>query len=166
MAVVSQDDIVRIAGDIWRSVLDADLRVLDAGTADLRGPTLAGVVQITGAWVGAVAVELPAPLAARLATTMFRLAGRAATEEEEADALGEIANMVGGGVKGMLDGCCHLSLPAVVAGHGFRVRVPGGRAIQETWFECRTERFVVRLLAVPDSQPQPEIALPGASISG
>ncbi|MGC4082688.1 MAG: chemotaxis protein CheX [Vicinamibacterales bacterium] len=148
MTPVAQEDIVLVTEDVWLSILNMAPHVTPRRAAAGNGPTLAGIVQITGAWKGAVTVQVPAPLAERLAATMFmRRTGRP-TAEEQIDALGEITNMIGGSVKGLIEGRCHLSLPAVIAGSGYEVRIPGGRTVNEVAFTCDGHGFVVSVVSV------------------
>lgn len=150
MVTISQDDVVLATEDVWLSVLNmAPHRSADAGPEPEL--SLVGVVQITGWWTGAVTIQVPSGLAGRLAGAMFRLTDREPGLDEQVDALGEITNMIGGQLKGLLDGPCQLSLPAVVAGGGYRIRMPGGRTMHEVPFDCEQHRFVVSVVSMtPD----------------
>ena len=65
-------------------------------------------------------------------------------ESEVVDALGEIANMVGGNVKSMLPGPSTLSLPSVVQG---QLSVPGTRMVREVQLSWRAQPLFVSLVA-------------------
>ena len=71
-------------------------------------------------------------------------------DEEVLDALGEVANMVGGNVKGMIDADCKLSLPTVAEGSNFRVAVPGSGVQTVLVFDCAGRPFQVKLLVRQD----------------
>jgi chemotaxis protein CheX len=76
-----------------------------------------GWVAIEGTWEGTVSVRMAPPLAEVLAAAMFGVRPDELTRCEIEDAVGEVANMTGGGVKALLRGPCELSLPAVRTGH-------------------------------------------------
>lgn len=68
------------------------------------------------------------------------------------DSMGEMANIIGGGVKGLFDGECRLSLPTVADGTVYTLRVRGSKVVSEVGFECEGYPFKVSLLErdVPD----------------
>ncbi|HZP30771.1 MAG TPA: hypothetical protein VFC99_17620, partial [Acidimicrobiia bacterium] len=60
------------------------------------------------------------------------------------------ANMVGGNVKGMIEGECKLSLPTVAEGADFRIAVPGSGVHTVLVFDCEGKPFRVKLLVRQD----------------
>jgi len=68
------------------------------------------------------------------------------TPEEVTDALGELANMIGGNVKALLPEPCRISLPAVADGMDYRLSVPGARPVTAVTWSCESEPLMVRLL--------------------
>jgi chemotaxis protein CheX len=70
----------------------------------------------SGAWEGIVTVSVSENLARRVAGSIFESPGENVTIDKLHDALGEIANRTGGGVKGLLPGPSLRSLPSVVSG--------------------------------------------------
>jgi CheY-specific phosphatase CheX len=111
-----------------------------------KEPALAGCVQITGAWEGAVALHGSATLARQAASIMFGMNPEEATSEEVQDALAELTNITGGNVKTLLPEPCLLSLPAVVEGNDYTFRVPGSVPASCLAFECEGQPFLVTLL--------------------
>ena len=117
IAAVTVDDLATITADIWSAFLLAE------GAAPLA-PTAAGLpgdedlvhatVAISGAWTGQVALALTEAAAARAARRLL-----AVPEDEEVDgpdvddAVGELANMVGGNVKGLVPAPSTLGLPEI-----------------------------------------------------
>ena len=111
---VSSEDLLRIATDVWRDVLNQEI-----GPAESAEPgELTGCIQITGAYRGAVVLIVPRGVARSAAAAMFALEESAVGPDEERDAIGELTNMVGGHVKSMVAGPSQLALPAVVPGRG------------------------------------------------
>jgi chemotaxis protein CheX len=144
---LATEDITRLTEDIWLSTLGLAVRPADQTVPGRPGGrTLDGIVNITGDYHGAVVVQCQLGLAARLARVMFDLGPVRPTLADMQDALGEITNMTGGNVKALLPGTCHLSLPAVVEGEDYTIRIPGARTTHRTVFLCGDESFVVSLV--------------------
>jgi CheY-specific phosphatase CheX len=142
------EDITRLTEDIWLSTVGLAVRPSEETVPGrLSGRTLDGIVNITGDYHGAVVVQCPLGLAARLARAMFDLGSGRPTLADMQDALGEITNMTGGNVKALLPGTCHLSLPAVVEGEDYTIRVPGTRTTHRAVFACGSESFVVSIVS-------------------
>lgn len=113
-------DLLAVAETVWRGILSLPIR---PGTARIaRGEqTVSASIQISGVWEGAIAVHCPVRLARRIAATMF---GGEIEDDLVQDALGEVANIIAGNVKRLLPGPCGLSLPTVVEGRDYVVRIP------------------------------------------
>ncbi|MFO0569037.1 MAG: chemotaxis protein CheX [Polyangiaceae bacterium] len=106
-------EVVEVTQMVWTSVLGEEV-ALDPVTDDFfDAPLFTGCVTVSGAWEGAVTVGCSAELAKQVTAAMFELAPDAASIAEVADAMGEIANMIGGNIKALLPGPSLLSLPAV-----------------------------------------------------
>ena len=106
-----------------------------------------GTVHITGSWSGSVVVECPEGLSRIVAATMFESEHDAMAEDELVDVIGELANMLGGNVKALLEGESLLSLPTVVRGSDFRVIVPGTHLARSLAYVCQGHVFELRVLA-------------------
>jgi chemotaxis protein CheX len=106
-----------------------------------------GTVHITGSWSGSVVVECPEAFGRIVAATMFESEPDAVAEDELVDVVGELANMLGGNVKALLEGESMLSLPTVVRGSDFRVMVPGTHLARSLGYECQGHVFELRVLA-------------------
>ena len=76
-------EIATLSENIWLSVLGLPLHASDTdGQALPSGPTVDGIVTISGDWQGAVIVQVPQPLAQRVATIMFQLGTNEPTLED------------------------------------------------------------------------------------
>jgi chemotaxis protein CheX len=145
-------EITTLSETIWLSVLGLSLHPSGSDTKTLPGgPTLDGIVTISGDWQGAVILQVPQPLAQRVAAIMFSLGEGTPTLEDMQDALGEITNMTGGNLKALMPGSCHLSLPAVVNGNDYGIRIPTARILSRVLFECDGQPAVVSLVAAGGS---------------
>jgi chemotaxis protein CheX len=119
------DDLAGLGDAIWTSILGTSAPPsFDPVPVGLRSVT--ACVHISGAWHGSVSVTLPWGLAEEVASTMFDLSIDDLSTDEVLDAVGELANIAGGNVKGMVEGSSDLSLPVVAEGTGL-VSLPGSR---------------------------------------
>lgn len=134
---IAEQQLRDIATDIWSVMLDMTLEASPTPAIHALGDgALVGCVQITGAWEGAVTVDLPAALARRACAAMLDVDERECAVDDVQDTVGELVNMTGGNVKALLPGASQLSLPSVTMGHDFHVTVPRGRVVAEAAFEC------------------------------
>ena len=145
-----------IVSTVWNSVLGVQVESEDpisvfshhGGEADptTSEHTYAGVIQISGAWEGAVAVQCSERAARQAACTMFGLAEADVTLADLQDALGELTNMTGGNIKALLPEPCHLGLPVVVEGQDYRFRLPGSTTVRRSTYRAGNELIVVTML--------------------
>ncbi|MGB8650547.1 MAG: chemotaxis protein CheX [Mycobacteriales bacterium] len=126
---VTGEQIAEITCDVWGSFLDMELVPSDA-EQELGGPTLTGVVHVSGAWGGSVLVETTAEHARRAAEAMFAAEPGSLSADEIGDALGELTNMVGGNIKSLVPAPSSLSLPSVAGGESYTVRLPGALLVE------------------------------------
>ena len=153
MALESTEEINDLVADIWGSVLGIPATPASP-EVHVDEPRLTGFVHIHGDWEGTVTVDCPMPLATQAAAAMFAMEIDELSKDEIDDALGEITNMTGGGIKSMIDGQCKLSLPTVIQGKGFTVRVRGTEPVYELFYAAAESWIVVRVLARVDAAPE------------
>ncbi|HEY5049299.1 MAG TPA: chemotaxis protein CheX [Acidothermaceae bacterium] len=140
--IPSADDLEVITREVWTSFLDGDPSGLIAAPGDMPADRITGCVYLSGAYTGSIMLQCSPPAARDAAAALFSMAPAAVTQAEVVDALGEIANMVGGNVKSMLPGPSTLSLPSVVQG---QLSVPGARIVREVQLSWRDEPLFVSL---------------------
>jgi chemotaxis protein CheX len=134
--LATDEQIVGITQDVWSSFTG---RPVDAGPEKvaLDGDGVAvGRVTVTGGWRGHVLLACPTRLARTAAAAMFDRPADALTDDEVADALGELTNMIGGNVKSLLPGPSRLSMPAVTIGASAGGPVPGGVLVNAVTLAC------------------------------
>jgi chemotaxis protein CheX len=110
----SQEELAELVEEVWRSYLDDEIVMGLESAADPDRTLMVAWVSITGEWTGHLQVLTTPAGAQGIASAMFQLDAAEVSPDEVADAFGEIANMVGGGVKGMVGVHTALSLPQVV----------------------------------------------------
>jgi chemotaxis protein CheX len=145
------EDLLReIAVQVWESMLGRPA-VSWTGEAPAGAPWLWAQVRLTGGWSGLVRVGCEESTAAAMTAGM--LAADELSSQDVHDALGEVANVVGGNVKGSLPGHTALGLPQVLTGPA---RVPPGGAapVGRCVVECAGAPVVLEVVAAtPPADP-------------
>lgn len=139
-------DLRELVATIWSATLGLELTEPGASVAPPSEHTLCGCINLSGAWVGLATVSVSESLARRVTSNMFDAPAEGLTMEELHDALGEIANMIGGGVKGLLPGPIQLSLPSVVSGVNISLSSPGGVVVSEVKLQSNGSSIVVQVI--------------------
>ncbi|GII26139.1 chemotaxis protein CheX [Planosporangium mesophilum] len=111
----TDEDLFAIAEQVWSSYLDLE------GTSPLiqmprtkPSSDVSASVSVTGAWRGHVVVSCTMPAARSAAAALLGIELDEATEDDVTDALGELANIIGGNVKSLMPEPSALSLPVVL----------------------------------------------------
>ncbi|GDY12960.1 hypothetical protein LBMAG53_18380 [Planctomycetota bacterium] len=115
-------DLSTIADETWSTVINLPL---EPGSAVPVGNVLISCVQIiypTTTYV--VAISAGPELAAKLAAGMLMMSPEEVGEQDRNDAFGEIANILGGGVKARLPEVGSMSMPVVISGTDVTVKHP------------------------------------------
>lgn len=112
--MLGEDDLHALVDQVWQTLLDESPIRADEPPTE-TGWTRADIA-IAGDWSALVRVSCTPSAAQRLAAAMLELeAGTEADEDEVTDAMGEVANVIGGNIKGCLGGGT-LGLPTVTTG--------------------------------------------------
>ena len=102
-----------IADQAWAALIGEE-EVLVPLPGELPPATLSSWVDVVGPWTGTVVLTCGSDTAEELARALLREHAPAELDDEDVDdALGELANVVGGNVKAVLPGPSVLGLPEV-----------------------------------------------------
>ena len=109
--------------------------------------SITGMVGLAGMYSGIISIHCPQPLALRITSNMLGLEVEE-IGEDVCDALGEIANMLGGHVKqvfskGGLD--LNLSIPTVISGENYFINCMADKDCVIIPFTWQDESFLVGL---------------------
>ncbi len=113
------EDISEIAEEIWASYLDPDgLHPLMPAEPDSVKPIreVSASVSITGSWHGHIVLNCSTQTSRHAAAALLAMDVAEVTGPDVVDAMGELANIVGGNLKSTLPAQCSISLPHVVSG--------------------------------------------------
>ena len=142
-------EITQFTESIWSSMLGLMVQENLTGGEAMEScsseTSYVATVGISGEWNGAISVECSRTLAARAAAAMFQITPAEVSDEDLADSLGEMANMIGGNLKALLPAPSDLSLPKVESFDGEKFK-PTLSVITQASFECEGEAFKVYLL--------------------
>jgi chemotaxis protein CheX len=115
-ALIDEPTVQGIADEAWLAMVGDDEVLVPLSGAEPVAEPLSSWVEIVGPWNGAVVITAGRDTAADLARCLLREhAPEVLDDEDVADALGELANVVGGNVKAVLPGPSVLGLPLVGA---------------------------------------------------
>jgi chemotaxis protein CheX len=137
-------DIEGITRTIWATLFDLPLELGDAAGLGAES-SVTSCVQIDGEWHGALVLKCPMALAQTLTAQMFQTES-APDLDDVRDALGELANVVGGNVKALLPAPSQISLPAVAIGSDYELSVIGTSKVASVSFRCDGHPLIVTLL--------------------
>ena len=142
---IAEQEVERIIDGVWVSTLGMDWHRIQERHIAIE-PSLTGVIQITGAWQGAITIRCGPGLANAITEAMFGAEPGASSPQEVRDALGEVANMIAGNLKALLPSGCQLSLPTVVEGREYQLAVPRSVTLLELVAVSRDQPFHVGVL--------------------
>lgn len=143
----TSEHIAAIVPNVFETMLNLLISVANPGP--LPTSRVSGALGIAGEQVtGTVYVHLPETLVREVARALFQATpGQPASDNDVHDMVGELANMIGGGLKSKLcdaDVFCAMSTPSVIRG-AFAVEAPPGVRVESFYFACLGQRFAVEV---------------------
>jgi len=150
---LEEEDLARYVIDATKEVFDTMVMMTLEDSYPLKEPvttfhcSVTGMVGLAGTYTGILSIHCPKHLALRVTSNMLGMAVDEVGDDVN-DALGEIANMLGGYVKqilskGGLD--INLSIPTVIAGEDYTVNSMSDSDCVIIPFINEGERFLVGL---------------------
>ena len=150
-ANLTEDSVRRTIADIAKGVFSTMVMMDVVDGAPLTEPvtsfheTLTSMVGLAGSHSGILAIHCPKDLALRITSNML---GMEVTEidDDVNDALGEIANMIGGDVKHIFSpkgADINLSIPTVIYGSDYVCESMSSAESLVIPFECDGDRFLL-----------------------
>jgi chemotaxis protein CheX len=117
----------------------------------VRPPDMVGsAVYFAGKWRGAVVLECTRRQACTFAQRLMSIGTPEAIDEDVRDALGELANMLAGNLKSVLPHGVVLSMPSVIEGSDYSLRICGKRSVERAPFWGAEDIFGVTLVEILD----------------
>lgn len=145
-------EVIELTRTVWETVLDLSIEpAASIAEPHAQEETISACVHISGGWAGSVILSCPKALGIRIACAMFELAPDEVEDELLHDAVGEVVNMIGGNVKGLVPGPSVLSLPTVATGVHTQLGVPGSHPVTRVGFESDRDAVRVVLMQVNEA---------------
>ena len=109
---------------------------------------LTSAVHLAGDWNGAVLLECDRGQACRFAGRFLSMDPPETVDDVVRDVLGELANMIGGNLKCVLAPGIQLSMPSVVDGSDYSLRICGAATRERLAFECSEGLFWITVVTM------------------
>jgi chemotaxis protein CheX len=143
---IHPNELAQIAESVFATMLS--LEVAGGGTPWFpSGDRLTSAVHLAGDWNGAVLLECDRGQACRFAGRFLSQDPPETVDDVVRDVLGELANMIGGNLKCVLTRGIRLSMPSVVDGSDYSLRVCGAEVRERLALQCAEGPFWVTVLA-------------------
>ena len=146
---IRRDDMEQVAISVFATMLGLELREDSGSTVSDGAETLTATVCLTGGWQGAVVVQCNPEDARRFAGCFLGEPPPAGETSVVRDVLGEIANMIAGNFKCTLYPGIRVSVPSVVSGTAYSVRLCGARLAEQITFTADGCRLRLSIFDVP-----------------
>jgi chemotaxis protein CheX len=144
-----QIDLARIVEDVFQTMLDTEVIPLHTPPAEDTG-SLTAAVQFIGEWQGAVLLQCAARQAFAFTSALMPGLQPSRVDADVRDALGELANMMGGNLKSVLPPGVVLSMPSVVQGSDYALHICGSNPVKTVHFASDLGSFSVSLVQIAD----------------
>lgn len=105
----------QILHNVFGEMLGLSCQLSQDDAAECNGSGVSALISIVGPTKQSLIVEAPQETARRIAAAMYQSPAESLGEADIHDAVAEIANIVGGNMKGTTDGESRLSIPRVTA---------------------------------------------------
>jgi chemotaxis protein CheX len=139
---MSTEVVAEIVESIFVTMMD--LEVSASETLSLpAGERLTSSVYLEGDWNGAVSLECNREQACQFAGRLLCMDPPATVDDDVRDALGEIANMIGGNLKSSMAANTRLSMPSVIVGGDYELRICGSETRSRLAFRLDEGHFWV-----------------------
>lgn len=142
---VYRDDVGCIVQSVFRTMMDLDTSVSAAAWTH-SADTITSAVHFVGEWRGAVLVECRLGAASQFTARFMGIAVPAAIDDDVRDVMGELANMVAGNLKSLLPRGVDLSMPSVVEGSDYALRICGATTAERICFASESGDFRITLI--------------------
>ena len=143
---VSVEMLVQIVESVFSTMMGLEVSPTDAPWSP-SGNRLTSSVYLTGEWNGAVLFDCNPRQACQFAGRILSMDPPEIVDDDVRDVLGELANMIGGNMKcGMTTGVS-LSMPTVMEGRDYDMRICGSQVLERVAFQCAEGHFWVTVLS-------------------
>ncbi|MBS1834588.1 MAG: chemotaxis protein CheX [Acidobacteria bacterium] len=140
-----RDQVAQLFQDVFRMMLKLEVTLLTE-PLELRPSQVTSAVYFAGPWHGATLLECSLPLALVFTRRLMPDCDPQTFDDDVQDAMGELANIVGGNLKPLLPDGTVLSMPSVVQGSNYSMRLCGNHSHIRLPFVCAEGRFWITIV--------------------
>jgi len=148
-AQVSIEILTQIVQSVFTTMMDIEVHPGDASWNQI-GDRMTSIVYLTGDWNGAIMLECNPPMACHFAGRILCMDPPECVDDDVSDVLGELANMIGGNMKSGMSAGIRLSMPSVMNGRDYDLRICGSEVQERLAFQCSEGHFWVAVLATKE----------------
>jgi chemotaxis protein CheX len=144
-----RERIIESAKEIFSSMLMMEISAIEETKAETHHlvDSISGVIGLAGTHKGALAIHLPHRVAIAITSGFLGIDVEEMNSDVE-DAVGELANMLGGNVKSILSENgrdINLSMPTTISGHDYDYQSNKDAERIFIMFRCETGQFTIEL---------------------
>ncbi len=147
-----QTEINQIVVDVFATMLGYEVEPGDPDEPLSPPPAVTAAIFFAGSWKGAVLVECSVLQACHWTSKLVSLPLPDTVNDDVRDAMGELVNMVGGNLKSVLPHGVGLSMPTLVQGKDYLVKLCGGNLVNRRLFHSPLGPFSVTFVEVVERQ--------------
>lgn len=137
------EDMVAVATETWETMLGLSLTPSEPEMFGSAERVAVSMVNIVGDVSGTVSVKSSLRTACALAAAVFGLEPELLRTDDIVDGFGEIANIIGGNVKGLLPGSTMVTLPTVAIGHEMTLATAAAGQCMDLHFKSEGSHLVI-----------------------
>jgi CheY-specific phosphatase CheX len=145
-------ELVQIVHSVFETMINLQVAECDAPWFP-SGEHLTAAVHLAGDWSGVVLLECDRGQACRFAGRFLSNEPPGVVDDVVRDVLGELANMISGNLKCILTHGIRLSIPTVVNGTDYILRVCGATIRERLAFRSEEGPFWITVLALRPATP-------------
>jgi len=138
-------DLASIVEAVFRTMMDIEVQPVETSWTPAPNPVTAAVY-FAGEWRGAVLIECTRQQACYFAHRFMGVDTPAEIDDDVRDTIGELANMLAGNLKSVLPRGVGLSMPSVVEGSDYSLRICGGNAAERVLLRGVVGSFCITLV--------------------
>ena len=144
---VYRADLAQIVESVFQTMLDLEVQRAEMPWTPVSD-VLTGAIHFAGEWKGAVLIECTRPQAFEFTHRLMSIDPPATINDDVRDTMGELTNMLAGNLKSVLPRGIGLSMPLVVEGRDYSLRVCGSSVIDRMPFSSDLGVLWVTLVEV------------------
>ena len=137
-------EVADIVQGIWLAMFGTHVVPEDpAGFGGRRARAWTGIVHISGAWEGSLALQCAEPLVRRVTATTLGLPEERVSLDHQHQALGELARMIGETFKTLLPEPCAVAKVETAVGPDFQLQLPDAAQVLQVVLRADDQVFGV-----------------------